>query len=603
VATVRYRTYDANLAKNSPQVLADADEYYQDLANTIEGIAEPKIFLTAWAFEPRVMVTPTQRFEDVIVTALKKTNATCYFLLNPQVPGLTPTKVNRQVKEFRDRVAKQLPAGTVDSKLKIILSANLEYDVNWLLDIFIFIKGLLAPQQPNSVLGWLERLWLVTFPTYDGEIRNLEAFTVATYHEKTVIIAGAKAGQPPLTAYCGGIDFWPGPAGAGSPNMIHMGGWAQHDFALRLRGDAAFPILENFVDRWNDEIDRYGEIVQFGVAEDDELDEDDFYVETGEANVDDVVTERTVPDGANDILDRYEDLIDDAERFIFIENQYIRHRGLAQRLINALDREPNLKVTIIMPLYPEELAKAGALPTLRQSFAAATTQAQRDALMARVREATNTVDPVNKLALKLQTSFLKDLVGHPRVKVWMPCVVRGSGATLKVVGLPYVHSKIMVVDDRALTVGSANLNGRSLDATTDSELNVTFIREPDASASIDVDRIIKDSRFNWRQDVLDHGVDSETSPTYPNSYFGKRRMIRYRQAHWQVDLEYSKFPIGKANIVSYFDKYRKSAYYDSATMATPQDFADFLDSIPDGIFDVEQDDLGELLLGFMEDLL
>ena len=36
----------------------------------------------------------------------------------------------------------------------------------------------------------------------------------------------------------------------------------------------------------------------------------------------------------------------------------------------------------------------------------------------------------------------------------------------------YVHSKIMIIDDRAALIGSANINDRSLLGSRDSEVNI-----------------------------------------------------------------------------------------------------------------------------------
>jgi len=54
----------------------------------------------------------------------------------------------------------------------------------------------------------------------------------------------------------------------------------------------------------------------------------------------------------------------------------------------------------------------------------------------------------------------------------------------------YVHSKLMIVDDRFLICGSANINDRSLLGTRDSELAMV-IEDPEGSLG-------KGSIFNFR---------------------------------------------------------------------------------------------------------
>jgi phospholipase D1/2 len=79
-----------------------------------------------------------------------------------------------------------------------------------------------------------------------------------------------------------------------------------------------------------------------------------------------------------------------------------------------------------------------------------------------------------------------------------PITKRASPARTARVNLVYVHSKLMIVDDMFVTVGSANLNQRSLMGDRDSEINVNVL--DDDELTIDVgDPRSKDRRTQLRK--------------------------------------------------------------------------------------------------------
>lgn len=45
----------------------------------------------------------------------------------------------------------------------------------------------------------------------------------------------------------------------------------------------------------------------------------------------------------------------------------------------------------------------------------------------------------------------------------------------------YVHSKLMIVDDKKVILGSANINDRSMNGNRDSELAVLITQPPDVN--------------------------------------------------------------------------------------------------------------------------
>jgi phosphatidylserine/phosphatidylglycerophosphate/cardiolipin synthase-like enzyme len=165
-------------------------------------------------------------------------------------------------------------------------------------------------------------------------------------------------------------------------------------------------------------------------------------------------------DGEKGILEAYLRAIASAQRFIYLENQYFTNDAIGEALVAAMQRNPNLQVIVLLniepdvPLYPFKQRR----------------------LITRIREAIgeNAARPTRFAVFTRWTHELDDR-GRPRM-------------------LPiYVHAKLAIVDDTWATVGSANLDGYSLDALYPSdivhrlggrearaiELNAIFLNTPD----------------------------------------------------------------------------------------------------------------------------
>ncbi|HVV62204.1 MAG TPA: VTT domain-containing protein [Pseudolabrys sp.] len=128
------------------------------------------------------------------------------------------------------------------------------------------------------------------------------------------------------------------------------------------------------------------------------------------------------------------DCIDAAERSIYIENQFLTAPRIAARLAERLKARPQLEVLMIAPKFQEAWLDARSLLAGRIRFAEI------------VREA-----------------------GEDRVHFAYPQVAGRRGRTLATM----VHAKVMIVDDKILRVGSANLNNRSMGTDTECDLVLT----------------------------------------------------------------------------------------------------------------------------------
>jgi phospholipase D1/2 len=147
------------------------------------------------------------------------------------------------------------------------------------------------------------------------------------------------------------------------------------------------------------------------------------------------------------------DSIDAAQRSIYIENQFVTAPAIARRLARRLRQVRDLEVVMIAPHRHESWIE------------------WRSMRNGRIR-------------------FLRTLqrAAPGRVRLLYPSVQNGgaSAATM-------IHSKVMVVDDRLLRVGSANMNNRSMGADTECDLTVEARNEAERRAVLSVrHRLIAD---------------------------------------------------------------------------------------------------------------
>lgn len=138
-----------------------------------------------------------------------------------------------------------------------------------------------------------------------------------------------------------------------------------------------------------------------------------------------------------------------AEGLIYVETQYFRNRRMARRLAQAAREKPGLKMILILPAAPDDVAFEGATGL--------------DARLGEFLQA--------KCLRILRRGFGRRLfVGGAA----QPKRTRARGrAQLKGAPLIYIHAKVSIFDDRAAVVSSANLNGRSLRWDTEAGVVLT----------------------------------------------------------------------------------------------------------------------------------
>jgi phosphatidylserine/phosphatidylglycerophosphate/cardiolipin synthase-like enzyme len=603
---VLYRLYDPTLNIQDVEALFDVDELYGDIAMTLSKLSGTTLLITGWLILPWIRITSENRLQDLLVAELRKIDSKILILWNTNYCGAPYPELKSIAYSLHTDVIKS--SGAEAERFKIILSTNRQFDLpgiawsrfdisvrgKWLHDRAKHLINRTDPDKnlPPDLLKAVSDLWLKSFPGNAESFKNLSAFTLGSHHQKTVTITGTTGmGKKIIRAYCGGIDFAPGPSGFQKEKRLFHGSAWWHDSAMRVCGTNAVPVLKNFVERWNDDLTTFIEkkTLAFGVTAEDQLD-----VATLTHNVDmataasgKVVSQRTMPLGGVDWAGGRDRIVETREAYftwignsrshIFLVNQYFRYKPLMDRLTEQLDDEPNLHLTLVFPMYTEEIGHREDLVSLRSRYAVANAT-DRPEMWKKIQNSAMTIDPINKLTLYAQSRALEDLILHPRVSIWMPRSPRG---------IPYVHSKMALFDKEALLIGSANINGRSLLGLADSEISLLL------TDATEVTRI-RDAQ-KWHIEPL-----SEKAPDYRGTWYAKHNLVRYYVDHWTVDNEFGRFPKGRSNFHDYVRKMQFSGRIDTKRLHI--DYKNM-----DAAFDIlgvgSDTDLGKLFLNSCEHLL
>jgi phosphatidylserine/phosphatidylglycerophosphate/cardiolipin synthase-like enzyme len=238
------------------------------------------------------------------------------------------------------------------------------------------------------------------------------------HHEKLVLVDDR-------VAYVGGIDLtsFEGDRLDSSEHPPRRGrGW--HDACLRIEGPAVADVGAHFRLRWQGALPPPGEAVPAGSIEAQ-------LVRTVPEHVYD-----GLPRGEFTILESYVRALRSAERLVYLESQFLWSPEITEILAAKLREPPHddFRVVALLPSHPNN-----GRDDTRGQLGVLADAAQRGGNAHR----------------------------------FLACTLYQPGPNRNPV---YVHAKIGVVDDRWLTVGSANLNEHSL--FNDTEVNVV-VQDPD----------------------------------------------------------------------------------------------------------------------------
>jgi phospholipase D1/2 len=337
-----------------------------------------------------------------------------------------------------------------------------------------FLNALLA-RRPNLqiyLLAWdfsivyaMEREWLQEERFGDGSPDRMHFVfdehpnAVASHHQKFVVIDGK-------VAFVGSTDLcdarWDDRRHAQeNPHRVNLGGdlgRPNHEVQAGVSGEAAEALVELFQSRWRDATGagitlpavpsvRAEELTLAAVVA--ELKPD--VVLPLRANQVGIVRTAPSPDGevTKETLVLFTSAIASAERFIYLETQYFTSRSIAAAFVTRLsdpDR-PKLELVFVLPKKADNSKEKFALG-----------EAQSDAL--------GTIEAAAQSG------------GH---EIRFLCTATACNENERTT---FIHSKVLIVDDRFLSVGSANLTERSMGL--DSELSLIWEAERGSELERDI---------------------------------------------------------------------------------------------------------------------
>src|SRR3954447_11311877 len=270
-----------------------------------------------------------------------------------------------------------------------------------------------------------------------------------SHHQKLFVVLHPQAPERDV-AFVGGIDLChernDDERHLGDPQAIKIDARfgptpAWHDIQAEIRGPAVGDIAETFAERWRDphplrrrEPQRARSLPPIHTHP----------VGADRAEGPHVVQVlRTypakrpaypfAPHGERSIARAYSKAFSRARRLIYIEDQYLWSADIARVIGRALEMQPELRVVVVVPRYPDEDGR--------------------------------TSGPPNRLGQIVAMRRLEQIAGGRFVAFDL------EGDRWPI----YVHAKICIVDDVWMTIGSDNLNRRSW--THDSELSCAILDE------------------------------------------------------------------------------------------------------------------------------
>lgn len=264
-------------------------------------------------------------------------------------------------------------------------------------------------------------------------ILDKNTLNFGSHHQKILIVKGEKG----LIAFCGGVDF--------NPDRIHLLsrqlGSPMHDVHCRIEGPAAWDLLQIFVERWKDHPDSADLDKNKGSLRGNESEimpdpSGDKHVQIGRTygngskhggitNIQGNPYYNFAQNGERTAEKIIFHAIEQAQRFIYIEDQYLINMDASKKLRAQL---PKIEHLII--LIPH--SSISDLPGVWER----------------------------------RKKFIDLLKGDPATqdKVVVCCrIQKGSKVDLKKVqptDHTYIHSKTFIIDDKFAIIGSANCNNR-----------------------------------------------------------------------------------------------------------------------------------------------
>ncbi|KAG5523520.1 hypothetical protein RHGRI_035356 [Rhododendron griersonianum] len=360
--------------------------------------------------------------------------------------------------------------------------------------------------------------------------------SVFTHHQKTITVdtrGNFPSSNREITSFIGGLDLYDGRYDTEEHSLFrdlntesHANDFYQtslsgasllkggprepwHDTHACIIGEAAWDVLKNFEQRWKKQCDPSLLVPLKTIS-------DLYHQNTPETMSKernwkvqvlrsiDRVSSTQMPENyavERSIHEAYVEAIRRAERFIYIENQYFigschfwekdRHCGctnlipveIALKVVSKIKAKERFSVYVAIPMWPEGVSESEPVQDMLH-WTRETMAMMYKMIGEAIKESGENGHPrdfLNFFCLanreeKGKEEFVPPDSPHPATQYWKAQKHRRF--------MVYVHSKLMIVDDTYMLIGSANVNQRSMDGQRDTEIAIGCYQQQNGKQQI-----------------------------------------------------------------------------------------------------------------------
>jgi phospholipase D1/2 len=272
-----------------------------------------------------------------------------------------------------------------------------------------------------------------------------------------------------------------------------------HDIHCLVEGPAAHDVMTNFVQRWRKQVYKHRDVLEVVMQSNVLLPINADIIQGSHTwnvqlfrSIDDHSAEI---DGKRDLIehgiyDAYLHNIRRARQFIYIENQYFigssqywfdfdekkynvecKHRipiEIASKIVHKIVNNERFTVYIVIPMHPEGPGPEAPAVQAILHWQYKTAQMMYSKIAEALRDTKSSAVPTDYLNFY----FLGNREPAPPAVLPNDACERQKKICSSGRHMIYVHSKMMIIDDEYIIVGSANINERSMAGDRDTEIAV-----------------------------------------------------------------------------------------------------------------------------------
>jgi len=417
---------------NTAEYLIDGEAYFKSVVEAIKTTDGPDhyIYILGWMLDVEFKLTPQGPTLSEVLLEASKRNVEIRILIwdNPLYLKKTEKSLSN-LNQLANTECFTDSATFTHPFLRKKIKAFFTDVVKLIEDNSKGLIGMFLEDRNTKVTG-------------DVTVKDLESwiiradYSISAHHEKNVIIKGNKG----LIGYCGGMDFNKNRVEMKIKDKVYHRTPHYHDVACKLKGPATFVLLEKFKTRWRN----HPKAKSIDLTGNNETEPQDETVITTRnateyltyAKIVGTYNNPTGGDTDRSFSDAYLKIIDNAQHYLYIEDQYLVDLGVAKRISKKI-REARFKFVLLVVQDSDESSDLVIPNRKRAEFINAITRGASK----------NEKSKVIYTVLD-KTNYKKELF-HPGI-----------------------HSKILIADDDIAIIGSGNVNRRAF--SMESETSVVL---------------------------------------------------------------------------------------------------------------------------------